>query len=122
MKYLIIIFLTGLIASCAWLGTPNDSQIPTISAPPQNLSESDASMPILPPNNASGTAKNQISNNEDNTQPRIQEERSNGVVEQIKVNNGSLPSYYIYPTQQQNYDVNQIPDRNIVTPNWQISW
>jgi hypothetical protein len=124
MKVIIAIFATILIGGCAWFGMQNDSQIPTISAPPQKISESNAAMPVIPPNNASGAAKAHTANNDVNTQnqPRIEEDRSNGVVDQIKVNNKNLPSYYIYPTQQQNYDVNRIPDENVTTPNWQISW
>jgi len=56
--------------------------------------------------------------------PRIQEERdpNGGTVEEIKVNNKNLPSYYVYPAQQQNYNIYQVPDRSIATPNWQINW
>src|SRR6185437_901825 len=114
--------LLSTVGGCAWFGggTQSDAGIP-ISAPPQNINESNATMPIIPPNNASGTTKAKV-----NTPPpkeeRIQEDRENGVVNEIKVNNKNLPSYYIYPTQQQNYDYNRIPDSNVTTPNWQISW
>lgn len=120
MKCFLIILLSALIGGCAWFGMQSDSQIPTISAPPQKLAESNAVMPIIKPT-ASGTAKAQTTN-DTASQARIQEDRTNGVVDQIKVNNKNLPSYYIYPTQQQNYDYNRIPDENVVAPNWQISW
>lgn len=125
MRYLLIIIASIIFTGCAWFGMQNDSQIPTISAPPQKLNESNAAMPIIPPNNASGAAKAKAASNDSENmqnQQRIQEDRSNGVVDQIKVNNKNLPSYYIYPSQQQNYDVNNIPDQNVVAPNWQISW
>jgi hypothetical protein len=119
---LIAAILLSTVSSCAWFGgTQNDTEIPTISAPPQKINASNATMPVIPPNNASGTAKTQVKSKPKNEQ-RIQEDRANGVVNEIKVNNKNLPSYYIYPTQQQNYDYNRIPDENITTPNWQISW
>lgn len=117
----ILIWLSLLISGCAWFGTQTDAGIPTISAPPERVKESDAVMPVIPDENASGTAKTAPKSSTQN-QPRIQEERENGVVNEIKVNNKNLPSYYIYPTQQQNYDYNRIPDENVTTPNWQISW
>jgi hypothetical protein len=120
--YILITLLGILIGGCAWFNSPqNDPGVTTISAPPQKISPTDATMPIVPPTNASGTAKTQVSSQPKN-QPRIQEDRENGVVNEIKVNNRNLPSYYIYPTQQQNYDYNRIPDENVTTPNWQITW
>ncbi|HLX53846.1 MAG TPA: hypothetical protein VKR58_07890 [Aquella sp.] len=125
MPWSIIIasILLGLVGGCAWFGggSQSEANVPAVSAPPQKINESNAAMPIIPPNNASGTAKTQVSSTPKNV-PRIQEERENGVVNEIKVNNKNLPSYYIYPTQQQNYDYNRIPDSNVTTPNWQISW
>jgi hypothetical protein len=119
-----LLFLSGcpiLISGCAWFGIQSDTGIPTISAPPEKISESDAAMPVVvPPDAQNSKAKKEL--NKPN-RPRVQEERDNGVVNQIRVNNKNLPSYYIYPTQQQpNYDYNRIPDENISTPNWQISW
>lgn len=125
MKHLIIILgFAILIDGCAWLGMENDSGIPTIAAPPQRVAESNAAMPIIPNNkqNSSGAKTQAMQNNSKRNQPRIEEERSNGVVDQIKVNNKDLPSYYIYPTQQQNYNYNFIPDQNVSAPTWQISW
>ncbi|MCC2624238.1 MAG: hypothetical protein K0R14_111 [Burkholderiales bacterium] len=118
-----IIGLGVFISGCAWFSSPqNDQGVMTIDAPPQKVSSADATMPIVPPPaNASGAAKTQATAQPTN-QPRIQEDRENGVVNEIKVNNRNLPSYYIYPTQQQNYDYNRIPDENVTTPNWQISW
>jgi hypothetical protein len=115
--------LLSTVGGCAsWFGggTQSDAGIP-ISAPPQKINESNATMPIIPPNNASSTAKAQVNNTTKNA-PHIQEDRENGVVDEIKVNNKNLPSYYIYPTQQQNYNHNPIPDANVTAPNWQISW
>ncbi len=121
-KTCVLITLSFFIGGCAWFGTSQTDQgVTTISAPPQKTDASDATMPIVPHSNASGTAKTQVSSQPANP-PRIEEDRENGVVNEIKVNNRNLPSYYIYPTQQQNYDYNRIPDENVTTPNWQISW
>lgn len=124
MGYVLVVLGGLIIGGCAWIGTQNDSQIRTIEAPPQKISESNAVMPIIVPSNASGTAKTSIATSDNDSQPqqRIEEDRSNGVVDQIKVNNRNLPSYYIYPSQQQNYDTTRIPDQNVTAPNWQISW
>lgn len=59
------------------------------------------------------------------SKPRIQETRGvGGVVSEIKIiNKGPIPSYYIYPSQQeQDSVVNNRPDMDISTPNWQIKW
>jgi hypothetical protein len=125
-RVLIILAIAFIVTSCAYFGaTNNDSQIPTISAPPQKLNESDQAMPIVLSNKLGDEAAEakaaQQAVQQENT-PRIQENRENGVVDQIKVNNKNLPSYYIYPTQQQNYNYNNIPDQNINTSNWQINW
>ncbi|MFN8770972.1 MAG: hypothetical protein ACK5Z5_00510 [Neisseriaceae bacterium] len=45
-----------------------------------------------------------------------------GTVTEIKINNrGNLPSYYLYPNQPQNQNINN-QQLNISTPTWQISW
>ena len=117
-----VIWLSLGVYGCAWFGStqPNDSQIPTISAPVQKVDANQAAMPVIPANDNSTAKSQQVTNSQNNE--RIQEDRENGVVNEIKVNNKNLPSYYIYPTQQQNYDYNRIPDENVTTPNWQISW
>lgn len=113
MKYLIAILIAVTAYGCAWFNTQNDSQIPTISAPPQKLNNH-----LAPLSEATDADKTQDDDNESPV-PRIQEDRSNGVVDQIKVNNHYLPSYYIYPAQQ---DYDNSPNPNVVVPNWQISW
>lgn len=56
---------------------------------------------------------------------KFEEKRSNGgTVTEIKVNNRSdLPSYYLYPEQPQNQNLNiNNQQRNISAPTWQLKW
>ena len=111
-------------------GDSNSSQIPTIPEPPQKISQNDAKL-VAANRNTGGSKRSANIVNElekdkekEENQPRIQEERNpnGGEVEEIKVNNKNLPSYYIYPAQQQNWNISQLPDQSIATPNWQINW
>lgn len=110
-----------LIASCGVFGNNN---IPTIPLPPQKTNASDAAKVnnAKPKTNASQTV--QQMGGSTTPPPRIQEDRSTGgTVDQIKVNNpGDIPDYYIYPSQGQNLNINNQPDKNLATPSWQISW
>lgn len=127
-------FLTigiALVTGCSLFGTnSNDSHIRTIPEPPQKISDNDAKQVAANRNVGNSRRSESIVNEleeekekEENV-PRIQEERdpNGGTVEEIKVNNKNLPSYYVYPAQQQNYNIYQVPDRSIATPNWQINW
>lgn len=124
------ILISLVLCGCAnWFGTSSkDQSIPiTTLPPPQHITESNAaqasSVPATIPGKKSSSGTHTAPGAYSHTaQQRIEENRNAGEVEQIKVNNRNLPSYYIYPTQQQNYNTNKIPDQNISTPNWQISW
>jgi hypothetical protein len=115
------IFITG----CSlFTPTPN---YPTIPLSPPQPNESSAS-PIVLPN----VVINESSSIESTTANPpvvykhtkiISEERSNGQVTQIKVQNGrDIPDYYIYPSQQQSINSNNSPGKSLATPSWQISW
>jgi len=127
-QYIAILITSSFItlSGCALFETNDDFNIPTIEQPPQSFdaksTKNAARIPINTKINASSpTSKNDQAAQSNNT-PRVQEDRDlGGSVDQIKVNNKNLPSYYIYPTQQ-NWNVNRIPDRSISTPNWQINW
>lgn len=117
----IVIIILLIIGCTSWIGYQSDSQIPTIVAPPKKLEQNDTSRTITTSNKK--TPSSTITKNKSvESQERIEEDRENGIVDQIKVNNKDMPSYYIYPTQPQNYNTNPIPDRNVSTPNWQINW
>ena len=104
-------------------GGSSSSQIPTIPEPPQKISQNDAKL-VAANRNTGGSQRSANIVNEleedkekEENQPRIQEERNpnGGEVEEIKVNNKNLPSYYIYPAQQQNWNISQLPDQSIST-------
>jgi hypothetical protein len=119
-----------LLAGCGIFGSSSSSQASTISEPPQKVSQKDANLVIANRNTDTSQRSKNIENEleedkeKEERQPRIQEERNpnGGEVEEIKVRNKNLPSYYIYPAKKQNWGITQIPDQNISTPNWQISW
>lgn len=125
MKKKFILFpISGIfIAGCSLFNGSNS--YPTIPLPPQKTNASDAVMPANP-GRIKGNASNAIASApqaDTNTHRIIQEDRSNGQVTQIKVDNGNdVPDYYIYPSQQQNLNTNSTPDKNLATPSWQISW
>ena len=121
-KYLYLITGGMVAVGCSMFNGGND--YPTVPLPPQKTNASDA---VMPANPRQGNASHPISSSEPvaNTNRRtIQEDRSNGQVTQIKVDNGNndIPDYYIYPSQQQNLNTNSTPDKNLATPSWQISW
>lgn len=121
-RYLALPFGGLIIVGCSMF-TGNNSY-PTIPLPPQKINASDA---VMPANQGKKiTASHPLSSEPlgGNTNHRtIQEERSNGQVTQIKVDNGNdIPDYYMYPSQQQNLNTNSTPDKNLSTPSWQISW
>jgi len=123
-----------VITSCS-LFSGNNNNYPAnsgdttdIPLPPQKLSASNAALPANPGRikaHVMASAPKRIASGAyTNTYPQqIQEERSNGTVTEIKVDNGGdLPDYYMYPSQQNNLDNNNNSDSNITTPSWQISW
>lgn len=128
MKYykipLIILSFT-LITSCAWFGndTLSSSQAQyMIPAPPQKMSSSD----VAKIENQLGEIESNAKTNKPTapadsvSSQRIQEDRNSGAVTEIKVQNrGNLPDYYIYPSKQQNLNIN---NQNVSTPTWQINW
>ncbi|MCX8514275.1 MAG: hypothetical protein RL017_623 [Pseudomonadota bacterium] len=123
---------TFLLASCCLVTsgcsffTPTPSY-PTIPLAPPKPSQSNVS-PIILPNIINNESKFTESSPPKQTtvyknSKIISEERSNGQVTQIKVQNGKdIPDYYIYPSQQQSINSNNAPGKNLATPSWQISW
>ena len=116
--------LVGGIAAVGCSMFNGGTDYPTVPLPPQKTNASDA---VMPANLKQGNASHPISSSAPtgNTNRRtIQEDRSNGQVTQIKVDNGNndIPDYYMYPSQQQNLNTNSTPDKNLSTPSWQISW
>jgi len=113
----------SLIAGCSLFSNNNNggTDYTTIPLPPQKLNASNAAMPAKP-----GRVKTQESSaslsSQSPQQPyqRIQEDRSNGTVTEIKVDNRDLPDYYIYPTNPQEGNGNN--PNTISTPSWQINW
>ena len=124
-----LLFLTGIITLVGCSIFSGNNNYPTIPLPPQKTNASDAATPVIPnpaqtKNNASKPQASAIGSNVPTSHTKvIKEERSNGQVTQIKVENGNaLPDYYMYPSQQQNLNTNSTPDKNLSTPSWQISW
>jgi hypothetical protein len=124
-KYLLLPICGCILTGCSLFGS-NNNNYPTIPLPPQKISESDTAIAVNPVGNKSSASHPLASSPmpEARTNQRtIQEERSNGAVTQIKVDNGNdIPDYYMYPSQQQNLNTNSTPDKNLSTPSWQISW
>lgn len=121
-----------IISGCSLFGsnnnypTTNDDYTTTIPLPPQKLNASNAAAPVNPGHikttPASAPKSNTQAHHTNSYPQQIQEERSNGTVTEIKVNNGNdLPNYYMYPSQQNTSSKNN-SDSNITTPTWQISW
>lgn len=119
----------SLIMSCSLFNGTNS--YPTIPLPPQKTNASDAVMPMNTPTKNKTSASQGSSNasaptsiKTNNNRQTIYEDRSNGQVTQIKVDNGDnyLPDYYMYPSQQQDLNTNSAPGKDLSTPSWQISW
>ena len=115
-----LVILTLIIIGCSVFdNTPIN--YPTIPLPPQKTNASDAIMPVNLGKVKDITTSKTVRANKDKR--TIEEDRSNGQVTQIKVDNGnSMPDYYMYPSQQQNLNINSTPDKDLSTPSWQINW
>lgn len=121
-QYSSILPLFFLYGCASWFNHPQKDQLsPITTTSSQRQEESVPVSPAIPGKSASSSTRS-ASTYANNTPKRIEEDRNAGEVELIKVNNRNLPAYYIYPTQQQNYNTNRTPDQNISPPNWQISW
>lgn len=132
----LLLILNIIISSCASNTEKQYQQtggVNTIPLPPQRLGNQNTAPPVLnqaapqPKQTASGTAKQVQKNaNQDNPESpypkRIQEDRSNGSVTQIKVENKDLPPYYIYPSKTPDQSGRNTTDTSISTPSWQINW
>lgn len=123
----------ALLNGCSLFGSGASADEAPIVSPPKKVGSNDLTtvVNITPAelnsknHNVPTTSKKAVSSSSVVSEPRIQEERKNGgVVSEIKVNNkGDVPDYYIYPSQQQQDSVvNNRPDMNVSTPNWQINW
>ncbi len=102
-----------------------NNDYPTVPLPPQKMNASDGVMPANPGQIRDVTASHPLASTPtpNSNQRTIDEDRSNGQVTQIKVDNGNdIPDYYMYPSQQQQLNTNSTPDKNLSTPSWQISW
>lgn len=95
-----------------------------IPVPPEKVDTSNTiNVPQPIKADASGTKKQakQISATVPRPTTRIQEQRNNGVVTEIKVNNrGNIPDYYIYPEAPRPSNDN-MPNK-VSPPTWQINW
>ena len=123
-KYLLLLATTSIIfTSCSLFGNTSN-RYPTIPLPSQKINESDTVATVK--ENATKTNSNTSQSSSTVTyksKRTIQEDRSNGTVTQIKVDNGNiLPDYYMYPSQQQDLNTNSTPGKDLSTPSWQISW
>ncbi len=123
-KYLLLVATAGIIfTSCSLFGNTSNSY-PTIPLPPQKIDESNTVVAVKEssPKSGSSTPKSSPAIIYQGKRT-IQEDRSNGTVTQIKVDNGNnLPDYYMYPSQQQDLNTNSTPGKDLSTPSWQISW
>ena len=132
IKYLLLPFGYTLLAGCSFFGGNNNHYAAdgsggyeTIPLPPQKINSSAVTTPANPvriKTMPASAPKNHASGAYVNSYPqRIQEDRANGTVTEIKVDTGKdLPDYYMYPSQQNPRNNNS--DANISTPSWQISW
>ena len=121
-----------LLTGCGIFGGAENSSegtdYTTIALPPQKLTASDIAKRPTPTEEkthttSSGTQRNASQTSYTNSYPqRIQEDRSNGTVTEIKVDNKDLPDYYMYPKQSNTPANNGSNSNNISTPSWQISW
>ena len=122
-KYLLFIAIGIIFTSCSLFGNTNNNY-PTIPLPPQKVNESDTAVAVK--ESATKTNSNTLQSSSPVTyqgKRTIQEDRSNGTVTQIKVDNGNdIPDYYMYPSQQQDLNTNSTPGKDLSTPSWQISW
>lgn len=122
-KYICILTSSFILTSCSLFGNTPSNNYPTIPLPPpKKTAASDTAASVIDTKKNASTPQATITPTYVN-QRTIQEDRSNGTVTQIKVNNGNdIPDYYMYPSQQQNLNTNSTPDKNLSTPSWQISW
>lgn len=120
--------ITALLLGCASSGK---SQAESVPLPPKNLTSNHTGIY----SQLAGSKQAQITESLPKSKALIEsqtfkhrrysEERSyGGAVNRITVTNpGRIPSYYIYPTQQQELNVNDNPNPNkISTSNWQLTW
>ena len=121
-KYTFLLTTGFILTSCSLFGSTPNNNYPTIPLPPQKIAASDAVAAVIDTKKKESATQAVPAPVYDN-QRTIQEDRSNGTVTQIKVDNGDdIPDYYMYPSQQQNLNTNSTPDKNLSTPSWQISW
>ncbi len=122
-KYLLLIATSIIFTSCSLFGN-NSNNYPTIPLPPQKVDESNTAVAVKESTSkaSSSTAQGSPPVTYQNKRT-VQEDRANGTVTQIKVDNGNnLPDYYMYPSQQQDLNTNSTPGKDLSTPSWQISW
>jgi hypothetical protein len=122
---LIGIFIISITNSCT------TSKLQNIPTPPHNIATKDSisitnNFSTIPMQKQIESSTNTSQVNQNNLYipiTTIKEQRMNGgFVTQIKIDNrGKIPDYYIYPTGQQNLNINN-PQRNMATPTWQLSW
>ena len=140
---LLTIIATVLVSIFCCYGCSSTTYTNTTTNPSRDAL-SDVSSPPPPPRNIDAAINTTSHNKADSSTPaksilskgtiptkhkvitntsRIEEDRVNGKVTEIKVRNrGNMPDYYIYPSPQQDMNINNQPDRNMSTPTWQIRW
>jgi hypothetical protein len=122
---IITISTSMLFVGCAWFGKSQPEAIPL---PPRNVDES---APLVLPQIGNSkqntiTESEALSRNESTASIKkrtiIEDRGPGGAVNKITVDNpGNMPNYYIYPSTQQELNVNDNPNR-ISPPSWQYSW
>ncbi len=124
----LLIILAAIVLNLAGCSIFGKNQPETIPLPPKNL---DSSQPLVLPQIGNSkqsviTESEAAMNNESqvsNKQRKIIEDRGpGGAVNKITVDNpGKIPDYYIYPSSQQDLNINDNPNR-VSPPSWQYSW
>lgn len=117
----LVISLGIMLTGCSMFGKQPEST----PLPPQAINTSTAVIPQIGSNKA---VRIESSNSYSESQSaykrrQIVEDRGpGGGVNKITVDNaGNVPDYYLYPSDQTQYNTNDNPDR-VSVPNWQIKW
>ena len=109
-----------ILVGCSNASKKTPADIPP---PPQNLSKVESATPQINKNYPRSLQHFESQGSDYQPFSKVNEIRSNGGgVSEIKINNrGDLPSYYLYPNQQPEQNINN-QQRNISTPTWQLNW
>ena len=111
--YIITVLTSCIISDCSFMHTP-------IKTTPFNSVSKPTVLPFKNNNNKVPSIEHSVVPSLVKT---IKENRSNGQVTKITVENGKfLPDYYIYPSNQKKLNLNYGPDKDLAPPTWQISW